>query len=90
MIYAIVSKTQSDQYHYHHSLFDIDSCFFFLFVFFLPLSKTTTISMLSGLIPSSSGSANIYGRDMETEMSAIRTVMGICPQHGQSVKPHSK
>ncbi|KAJ6623358.1 hypothetical protein lerEdw1_014852 [Lerista edwardsae] len=43
--------------------------------------KTTVISMLTGLYPPSSGSIIINGRDMETDLAAIRTEMGVCPQY---------
>lgn len=43
--------------------------------------KTTTISMLTGMIPATSGTAYINGCDVNTEMDDIRGEMGICPQH---------
>ncbi|CAG8486132.1 3808_t:CDS:10 [Ambispora leptoticha] len=43
--------------------------------------KTTTISMLAGLLKPTSGSAFIYGKNILTDMTLIRTSMGICPQH---------
>jgi len=43
--------------------------------------KTTTISMLTGLIPATSGGASLFGRDLETNLGAIRSDMGYCPQH---------
>lgn len=43
--------------------------------------KTTTISMLTGLIPATSGHAMIYGRDTRTEINNIRNNLGLCPQH---------
>ncbi|XP_062980238.1 ATP-binding cassette sub-family A member 13 [Elgaria multicarinata webbii] len=43
--------------------------------------KTTVLSMLTGLYPPSSGSIIVNGRDMETELAAIRTEMGVCPQY---------
>jgi len=43
--------------------------------------KTTTISMLTGLIPPSSGDAMVYGRSMRKAMAKIRSNMGVCPQH---------
>jgi ATP-binding cassette subfamily A (ABC1) protein 3 len=33
------------------------------------------------MMPKSSGKANIYGYDIESQMKEIRTMMGICPQH---------
>ncbi|EMP24164.1 ATP-binding cassette sub-family A member 7 [Chelonia mydas] len=43
--------------------------------------KTTTMSILSGLLPPSSGTAYILGRDIRSEMDSIRKTMGMCPQH---------
>ncbi len=43
--------------------------------------KTTTISMLTGLIPPTSGSAIIEGYDIAYDMDEIRKNLGVCPQH---------
>ncbi|XP_071584028.1 phospholipid-transporting ATPase ABCA7 [Heliangelus exortis] len=43
--------------------------------------KTTTISILTGLLPPTSGTAHILGRDIRSEMESIRKTMGVCPQH---------
>ncbi|CAM2105874.1 unnamed protein product [Caretta caretta] len=43
--------------------------------------KTTIISMLTGLYPPSSGTIIINGRDIHTELAAIRMEMGVCPQY---------
>lgn len=43
--------------------------------------KSTTISMLSGLIPFTSGSAHIDGKELSTQLDAIRDSISICPQH---------
>ncbi|XP_073705778.1 retinal-specific phospholipid-transporting ATPase ABCA4 isoform X1 [Garra rufa] len=43
--------------------------------------KTTTLSILTGLFPPTSGTAYIYGRDIRTEMDAIRQSLGMCPQY---------
>ncbi|KAJ7376779.1 hypothetical protein OS493_032513 [Desmophyllum pertusum] len=43
--------------------------------------KTTTISMLTGLFPPSSGSADINGKSIITDMDSIRESLGLCPQH---------
>jgi ABC-type multidrug transport system fused ATPase/permease subunit len=43
--------------------------------------KTTTINMLTGMLPISSGSAEIYGLDAGKDMAAIRNFLGVCPQH---------
>ncbi len=43
--------------------------------------KTTVISMLTGLIPRTAGTASVFGRDMFAEQDAVRTDLGVCPQH---------
>ncbi|CAH0723432.1 unnamed protein product, partial [Brenthis ino] len=43
--------------------------------------KTTTISMLTGMVPPTSGSATINGYDIVTETKQARKSIGICPQH---------
>ncbi|XP_015281294.1 PREDICTED: ATP-binding cassette sub-family A member 13, partial [Gekko japonicus] len=43
--------------------------------------KTTVISMLTGLFPPSSGNIIVNGKDMETDLAAIWTEMGVCPQY---------
>jgi len=43
--------------------------------------KTTTISMLTGMIPITSGHAFVQGRDVGTEITTVRENMGVCPQH---------
>ncbi|RXN25823.1 retinal-specific ATP-binding cassette transporter [Labeo rohita] len=43
--------------------------------------KTTTLSILTGLFPPTSGTAYIYGKDIRTEMDAIRQSLGMCPQY---------
>ncbi|XP_019712472.1 retinal-specific ATP-binding cassette transporter-like isoform X2 [Hippocampus comes] len=43
--------------------------------------KTTTLSILTGLFPPTSGSAYIYGRDIRTDMDAVRSSLGMCPQY---------
>lgn len=43
--------------------------------------KTTTISMLTGLIPATSGHALIYDKDIRTDINSIRNNLGLCPQH---------
>jgi energy-coupling factor transporter ATP-binding protein EcfA2 len=54
----------------------------------LCLGKTTTINMLTGLLPPdyfSSGDASIYGHSVLYEMDEIRYSMGVCPQVPQSL-----
>eukprot|EP00842_Homolaphlyctis_polyrhiza_P000564 jgi/Hompol1/1508/HPOL_000597-RA len=43
--------------------------------------KSTTISMLSGLTPPTSGDALIYNLSAKYQTQSIRKIMGICPQH---------
>ncbi|XP_028556093.1 ABC transporter A family member 1 [Dendrobium catenatum] len=43
--------------------------------------KSTTISMLVGLIPPTSGDALVYGKNITTDMDDIRKALGVCPQH---------
>ncbi|KAM4586967.1 phospholipid-transporting ATPase ABCA1b isoform 3-T3 [Fundulus diaphanus] len=43
--------------------------------------KTTTMSILTGLFPPTSGTAYILGKDIRTDLSAIRQSLGVCPQH---------
>lgn len=42
--------------------------------------KTTTMSILTGLIPPSSGTAYINGYDIVKNMNAVRSSLGLCPQ----------
>ncbi|XP_067148534.1 ATP-binding cassette sub-family A member 13 [Apteryx mantelli] len=42
--------------------------------------KTTVISLLTGLYPPSSGTIIINGKDIRTDLAAIRTELGVCPQ----------
>lgn len=43
--------------------------------------KSTTISMLTGLIRPTGGDAHIWGRSIRTRMDAVRRIIGVCPQH---------
>ncbi|KAK0426602.1 hypothetical protein QR680_009797 [Steinernema hermaphroditum] len=43
--------------------------------------KTTTMSILTGLYRPSSGKCAIYGMDLRSGMTAIRSCLGVCPQH---------
>ncbi|KAG8047198.1 hypothetical protein GUJ93_ZPchr0008g12512 [Zizania palustris] len=43
--------------------------------------KTSFISMMTGLIPPTSGTAYVHGMDINTDMDNIYTNMGVCPQH---------
>jgi ABC-type Fe3+/spermidine/putrescine transport system ATPase subunit len=43
--------------------------------------KSTTISMLTGLYPPTSGTARLYGKNLVTQMEDVRQLIGVCPQH---------
>lgn len=43
--------------------------------------KTTTISMLSGLLPPTSGDATFANIEVFKEMAVLRSMLGVCPQH---------
>lgn len=43
--------------------------------------KSTTISMLTGLLNPSSGDATIQGQFLSSDLSTIRKSLGVCPQH---------
>ncbi|EAR87981.2 ABC transporter family protein (macronuclear) [Tetrahymena thermophila SB210] len=43
--------------------------------------KTSTIAMLTGMQEITSGSASVFGRDVEDQMKEIRKFMGFCPQY---------
>lgn len=43
--------------------------------------KSTTISMLVGLVPPTSGDALVFGKNINTDMDEIRKGLGVCPQN---------
>ena len=43
--------------------------------------KTTAISMLTGLVEPTAGSATFFGQDMLTSQASARGSLGVCPQH---------
>jgi len=43
--------------------------------------KSTTISMLTGLIPPTGGKCQVFDRDLFSQMDEVRKNMGVCPQH---------
>ncbi|KAJ8352847.1 hypothetical protein SKAU_G00243230 [Synaphobranchus kaupii] len=43
--------------------------------------KTTTMSLLTGLFGPTSGSVEVYGRDMQTSINDIRKDLGVCMQY---------
>uniref|UniRef100_A0A8C7XR76 ATP-binding cassette, sub-family A (ABC1), member 12 n=1 Tax=Oryzias sinensis TaxID=183150 RepID=A0A8C7XR76_9TELE len=43
--------------------------------------KTTTMSLLTGLFAPSSGSIDVYGKDMQTNIDAVRKELGVCMQY---------
>ncbi|XP_070203248.1 phospholipid-transporting ATPase ABCA3-like [Littorina saxatilis] len=44
--------------------------------------KTSIVSMLTGFIPPTAGTAYIHGLDIRTDMAAIGQSLGVCQQHG--------
>ncbi|KAL3853225.1 hypothetical protein ACJMK2_016781 [Sinanodonta woodiana] len=43
--------------------------------------KTTTMSMLTGFLAPTSGTARINGYDIRTDIAKVRQTLGLCPQH---------
>jgi ABC-type multidrug transport system ATPase subunit len=43
--------------------------------------RLPTLCFCAGLFAPTSGTATVNGYDMRTEMSQIRSSMGLCPQH---------
>ncbi|KAG5683919.1 hypothetical protein PVAND_013177 [Polypedilum vanderplanki] len=43
--------------------------------------KSTTMSMLTGLFPPTSGTAYINGHDIRSDLNSVRGSLGLCPQH---------
>ncbi|XP_034550567.1 uncharacterized protein abca12 [Notolabrus celidotus] len=43
--------------------------------------KTTTMSLLTGLFAPSSGTIEVYGRDMQTHIDDVRKELGVCMQY---------
>ncbi|XP_069010699.1 uncharacterized protein abca12 [Embiotoca jacksoni] len=43
--------------------------------------KTTTMSLLTGLFAPSSGTIEVYGRDMQTNIDSVRKELGVCMQY---------
>eukprot|EP01038_Epipyxis_sp_PR26KG_P012006 gene12006-16074_t len=43
--------------------------------------KSTTISVLTGLIEPTNGQISIFGKSLAKDLPAIRQITGICPQH---------
>lgn len=43
--------------------------------------KSTTISMLVGLLPPTSGDALVFGKNITADMDEIRNGLGVCPQN---------
>jgi ABC-type multidrug transport system ATPase subunit len=43
--------------------------------------KTSTVSVLTGLFPPTSGDVSIYGHSIVDELTKARESIGICPQH---------
>ena len=43
--------------------------------------KSTTVSMLTGLYPPTSGDCFAFGTSITTDMDSVRQMLGVCPQH---------
>jgi ABC-type Fe3+/spermidine/putrescine transport system ATPase subunit len=43
--------------------------------------KSTTIGLLTGLLRPTSGDAEIYGHSIKHDLSSVRPIIGVCPQH---------
>lgn len=43
--------------------------------------KTTTMSMITGMIPSTSGTAYVNGYDINKDITKVRNSLGLCPQY---------
>jgi ABC-type Na+ transport system ATPase subunit NatA len=43
--------------------------------------KSTTVSMLTGLYPPTSGDATLYGKSITTSLNDVQQIIGVCPQH---------
>jgi len=43
--------------------------------------KSTTMSILTGLFPPTSGTAVVNGCDIRTNIEGVRKSLGLCPQH---------
>ena len=43
--------------------------------------KSTLINILTGLTSPNSGTASIFGYDINEQMPEIRKILGVCPQH---------
>lgn len=43
--------------------------------------KSTTIAMLVGLLPPTSGDAVVFGKSIKTDMDYLRKGLGVCPQN---------
>ncbi len=42
--------------------------------------KSTTVSMLTGLYPATSGDCRVLGSSITTDMDSVRQMLGVCPQ----------
>lgn len=47
----------------------------------LGCGKSVTINVLTGMYAPTSGDALVYGASINREMSSVRKLLGVCPQH---------
>lgn len=60
-----------------------------VFIVTLCTGKTTTMSMLTGMLVPTSGSAIINGKDIRQDINGVRESLGLCPQHNILLETHS-
>lgn len=51
--------------------------------------KSTTVGMLTGMIPATQGRVTIHGFDVATHPEEARRHLGVCPQHAWAPSPHT-
>ena len=75
-----MNSIESHQTPFYPHWIPFSSILFYSFCYALiGAGKTTTISMLTGMIDITQGSANAFGLDIGTQLDQLRTKMGVCP-----------
>ena len=54
---------------------------FFKLFFIAGTGKTTTMSVITGLFPPTSGDVYVNGHSVVTDIKRVRQSLGLCPQH---------